>query len=79
MSSEDRPPIACNMEALTSVERARHAELADLLKASITGVDQIPEGYAATVALAPGLTESVKEWIGLERRCCPFFQIFQYV
>src|SRR5262245_54447221 len=69
-------PFACNLNALTLSERARHfVQLGPALRSLKTGVRELPNGYefrfpsdAKTIAL-------LAEWIEQERRCCPFFDI----
>ena len=63
--------FACNMNALTSGERARHHELSRSLFAAVEATSELPNGYA--FRLPPAKIVSAAEWISFERKCCPFF------
>jgi hypothetical protein len=63
--------FACNMKALTSVERARHQELSQALFAAVQEKRELPNGYALRLPFVDLMT--VAEWVSFERKCCPFF------
>lgn len=63
---------ACDMSALTPVQRKRHRELTRELTAAMTGRDELANGFAFHVQ-----SPVVEEWISLESRCCPFLE-FDY-
>jgi len=79
-ASKVEAPLACNLLALTADERKRHFEVVGpALRRLRTGVRELPNGYefqfpsdAKTVAL-------LNEWVGRERRCCPFFEMDVWV
>lgn len=64
-------PIACNLNAMTKTERARHDELAHGLWKSVLEKRELANGYAFRVPEAALV--STAEWVALERKCCPFF------
>src|SRR5262245_51286308 len=63
--------FACNMNALTKADRARHQELTKSLLASVKEQKELADGYGFRFP-AESLT-TVAEWVSLERLCCPFF------
>lgn len=65
-------PVACDLMALDTTERARRAELADRLREAARDARAVSNGLAMTV---PGIAMPravVEELLALERRCCPF-------
>jgi hypothetical protein len=72
-SATSATPIACRMEAFTGAERTRHAELLSRLLARVRGTRELPNGYRFALDAEPRTLAETAEWIGLERRCCPFF------
>lgn len=64
-------PFACNLNALTKTERARHQRLSKALRSGVEEEKELRDGYA--FRLAPRMFMTVAEWVSLERRCCPFF------
>ena len=63
--------FACDLRALTSDERAQHAELAQQLLAAVQDRRELPNGYA--LRLPAGDWLAAARWAALERKCCPFF------
>ena len=63
--------FACDLRALTSDERAQHAELGQQLLAAIQERRELPNGYAFRLAASEWLVAA--RWAALERKCCPFF------
>jgi hypothetical protein len=66
-----RVPIACDLGALTTTERERRAALASQLRARVIAIKDRELGYRLNYAADTPLP-LLAEWIGLERRCCPF-------
>jgi len=64
--------LVCNVNALTSPERARSAALLSELRAAMAERTELDDGYAFRLRDDASLA-GVAEWIALERRCCPFF------
>jgi hypothetical protein len=71
MSSE----YFCDMAALTPDERERHAVLAAQLAKSAVSRKELTDGYAFAIDPERISLPEVREWIALERRCCPFFRL----
>jgi len=63
--------FACALHALSGSERARHRALTAELFAAGVERRELADGY--TFRLASRALSDVAEWIGFERRCCPFF------
>ncbi len=63
--------FACNAKALSQPERARYQDLTQRLFAAVQENRELSDGYG--FRLPPGELIAVAEWVGLERRCCPFF------
>jgi hypothetical protein len=65
------PPIACNLAALTTSERAEHAELLRRV-ASAHELTEIEDGFRLGYRIDPDLASAIARWMVYERRCCPF-------
>jgi len=61
--------IVCNLEALTPDERKRAALLRRAIGEATLERAELPDGIALRVRCELPI---LAEWIGLERRCCPF-------
>ena len=69
-------PFACDREALDPAARTRHFdELGPILRGSIKGVQELPDGYQFQFPPDPKTIQAVAEWAAGERLCCPFFDI----
>ena len=66
-----RERFACNMNALTGGERARHQELSQTLRAAVQQKNELRNGYA--FRLPSSALMMAAEWVSFERKCCPFF------
>jgi hypothetical protein len=71
-SAATPPPIACRPHALDKVQRKRQQELLDLMHRSAQAKEDLAEGVALRLPADLALFQQAAEWIGLERRCCPF-------
>lgn len=69
----DPMPIACNLTGLSAAERERRAALERDFCDAMQGVTELPDGYEILVdgRTMPGPV--LQEFLGFERRCCPFF------
>ena len=67
----DPRPYVSNLNAMTSTERSRHAELAHALWRSVLERKELADGYAFRVP--ENSLVATAEWVALERKCCPFF------
>ena len=67
--------LACRIDALGPVQRARHRALVAELVAAAEAVEELSDGYAIRFPARPYLFLRLAEWIELERGCCPFLAI----
>jgi hypothetical protein len=72
----DCPVLACNIEAISTVQRPRYDELVSRLRAAMRDRRELADGYDYLLDFAKITEPEVSEWIAMERRCCPFL-IFQ--
>jgi len=66
-------PFACDMTVIAPHQRDQHIAVIKTLFATVTSVEELPNGYKFEL---PNQTETLKlstEFISLERFCCPFF------
>jgi hypothetical protein len=68
-------PFFCDMTALTGDQRARHHELAFVLKSSLAIIHELPNGYDFEFSWEPATYAALAELTPLEHACCPFFDI----
>ena len=64
--------FTCRIDTLDASQRRRQQELLELMRRSAEGQDERPDGYAFRLPADAGIFQQAAEWIGLERRCCPF-------
>ncbi|MEK6372233.1 MAG: hypothetical protein AABO58_06010 [Acidobacteriota bacterium] len=62
--------LACNMNALTKEQRARHVAVSKLLLAHASR-KELADGYAFTIDRARVSVAELAEWVADESRCCP--------
>ena len=62
--------LACNMDALTKEQRARHMAVTKRLFAHATRKD-LADGYAFTIDRERVSVAELAEWVADESRCCP--------
>lgn len=67
-------PLACNLGALTPVERTEHAKLTKQLLADVERRDETSNGYAFRLDRRRMSEGDLKKWVALEKRCCPFLE-----
>lgn len=70
-------PLACNAKAISAAQRPRYKELVGKLKAALKERRELNDGYSFRINNEAVALQDVAEWIGMERRWCPFltFQI----
>jgi hypothetical protein len=71
----DPTPFACNMTALSREQRLRHSELGTLLRAALSAVRELVDGYEFEFPMTPANYRAVTELAPLEHACCPFFSV----
>ncbi len=65
--------VACDIGALSAVERAEQAKRTQRILAAKPIITDTPGGLSIAFASStPGLRSEVDDWIERERRCCPF-------
>ena len=65
-------PFACNLKALTTLERAQGKKLNDQLMPAVVSVRELNDGYALQVDTKRVSVVEVAQWVALERKCCRF-------
>ena len=68
--------LACNIKAISAVQRPRYNDLVSRLRAAMQDRGELPDGYTYTFDSSKINLPEVSEWITMERLCCPFL-IFQ--
>ena len=71
------PVIACNIKAISAIQRPRYYYLVSRLRAAMRDRSELPDGYSYSLDSAKIAEPEVSEWIDMERLCCPFL-IFQF-
>ena len=66
------PPIACDLNTLTPEERDRRQIALGAVAQTIIGRSELANGFELSFDAARLDLAILGEWIGLERRCCPF-------
>jgi hypothetical protein len=66
------PTIACSLNALDTIQRARQLECRRVIRAATGETRELSDGYALQLGPDPEVFLKAAEWITLERRCCPF-------
>jgi len=72
--AETVPPIACNLKALTSVQRKQLGQVGEQVISAITASRELNDGYAFRVDPTKASLTDVANWLDLWRRCCPFYE-----
>jgi hypothetical protein len=73
MAAANESPIACNLGAFNPAQLRHKEELGSRLWASVQETRELPDGYAFRLPADSASLQTVGEWVGLERMCCPFF------
>ncbi len=69
-----RRPIACDMTALSAVERQRYDSLRPRVLKAIDFVQETPAGFRLRLGRSASIEEAAG-WIEMEHRCCAFLDI----
>lgn len=72
MDRDAKAPIACDLSALTALERDRRRALAGAFARAVIGRGELANGFEFHVDPAKADLPALAEWIALEHRCCPF-------
>jgi len=75
-SSTQTPPLACNMNVFTPIERENHIQTTTRLFQSVQNVREVESGYEFIFPNPDGAEILIRmaEFISNERRCCPFLK-----
>jgi hypothetical protein len=65
----------CDRTALTTEQRKRQQELSKILRSSVLGIQELPDGFEFEFPSNPSNYQALTEFTPLERTCCPFFDI----
>jgi hypothetical protein len=68
-------PFYCDRTALTPEQRKRQQELGKILKSSVLGIQELPDGFEFEFPSDPSNYQALTQFTPLERACCPFFDI----
>jgi hypothetical protein len=71
-SDAKQVPLACNLKAFTSDERADWRKLLDEVKRAASPSGELKDGYTFRINPTQVSIVEVARWIDLERKCCPF-------
>jgi hypothetical protein len=74
-SAKPETPFVCNRTALTPEQRKRQQELGKILRASVLGIQELPDGFEFEFPSNHSNYQALTEFTPLERACCPFFDI----
>ena len=69
--------LACNIKAISAVQRPRYNDLVSRLRSAMRDRVELPDGYTYLLNSAKITEPEISEWIAMERLCCPFL-IFQF-
>ncbi|HLX38618.1 MAG TPA: hypothetical protein VKR29_12490 [Candidatus Binataceae bacterium] len=67
--------FVCNLGVMNNEERERYGALSRKLFTASEHRRELDNGYAFRLAPQKISLLEVAEWIGFERRCCPFFNL----
>jgi len=68
-------PFFCDRTALTPAQRKRQQALSKILRASVLGIQELPDGFEFEFSPDPANYQALAEFTPLERACCPFFDV----
>jgi hypothetical protein len=74
VAAQNEPPIACNMKALSSVERKQLGDWGEHVIRAITASRELTDGFAFRVDPGKATLTDVARWLEVWRRCCPFYE-----
>jgi len=74
-SPKGETPFYCDRTALTPEQRKRQQELGKILRSSVLGIQELPDGFEFEFSYDPTNYQALTEFTPFERACCPFFDI----
>jgi len=72
---DSKPVFACNLKAISAVERPRYNELVQRIRSAIRDHREISNGYRFKLDGKTVTLPEAAEWIVMERLCCPFLTL----
>ncbi len=70
---QDGAAFACNLKVFQPEERRQHIKLTHEIMAAIVAHQELPQGYSFQLDTSQVSVVEVAEWVGREKKCCPFF------
>jgi hypothetical protein len=70
---QDGAAFACNLKVFQPEERRQHVKLTHEIMAAIVQHQELPQGYSFLIDSARVSLLELAEWVGREKKCCPFF------
>ena len=74
-NSKPETPFFCDRTALTPAQRKRQQELSKILRSSVLGIQELPDGFEFEFPSDSANYQALTEFTPLERACCPFFDV----
>jgi hypothetical protein len=74
-NTKPETPFFCDRTALTPEQRKRQQELSKILRESVLGIQELPDGFEFEFPSDPSNYQALTEFTPIERACCPFFDI----
>ena len=74
-NSKPETPFFCDRTALTPEQRKRQQELSKILRGSVLGIQELPDGFEFEFSPDPANYQALAEFTPLERACCPCFDV----
>jgi hypothetical protein len=73
-TSQAEVPIACNLNALTAVQRQELKHFSERIVSAVVGSREMDDGYGFRVDAAKVTATDLAAGIELWRKCCPFYE-----
>lgn len=70
---QDTAALACNLKVFQPDERRQHQKLTHEIMATVVAGRELAQGYEFQIDTARVSLIEVAEWVGREKKCCPFF------
>jgi hypothetical protein len=74
-TTKPETPFFCNRTALTPEQRKRQQDINQMLRSSVLGIRELPDGVEFEFSPDPSNYQALTEFTLLERACCPFFDV----
>jgi hypothetical protein len=67
--------LTCNLQAIDSASRVRYDELRARVGAAVISWSELADGYLIQLDGTLVTHIQLKQWMGMERLCCPFLSL----